>query len=455
MHVQPASSSAQPPIFQQPGQPPVFQQPYLQTPNVIIASDPYLVQNQLQRANRRIGCWLVFTLLMLGLGVGIYFYFNTSLLGLVNSIQTAIPSAVAGVVITAMPTDAPSTAALTKPTRTPEGDNSNPLAGISLNGSGDASVTPTPSDNSSSDGSANNDSVNSPTPTEGDSVQNNTAPNGDVVTFAGKGTGAGQFTDARYIAVDGKGNIYISDYSSGQISRYAADGTFQNSWKATRSNSTGPHCLAADATGNVYACDFKNIRKYNGQTGALLSTLVGGKATNGMEDNFNAVKIMPDGSMIALSLATGEDDIVFLDAKGKFKKRITKIVTSQDSQAATIELEMAADDSGNIFVASGVTNMIYHFGPDGKYIGKFGGKASGANATDGTFLTLDRIATDTSGRVYANAFDGIQVFDKDGHFLKKIAYPGKAGLRDLVLDSKLNLYMVDIDDNGYKMTLTR
>src|SRR5438309_38415 len=35
-----------------------------------------------------------------------------------------------------------------------------------------------------------------------------------VSSFGGDGTGAGLFQDARHIAADGKGNVYVSDYNS-------------------------------------------------------------------------------------------------------------------------------------------------------------------------------------------------------------------------------------------------
>ena len=45
-----------------------------------------------------------------------------------------------------------------------------------------------------------------------------------VMTFGGEGIGPGLFTDARSIAVDGAGNIYVGEYGNGRIQVFDSDG---------------------------------------------------------------------------------------------------------------------------------------------------------------------------------------------------------------------------------------
>src|SRR5262249_37394439 len=51
-----------------------------------------------------------------------------------------------------------------------------------------------------------------------------------VLTFGGEGTGPGLFNDARNIALDASGNIYVSDYIGGRIQVFDETGKFITQW---------------------------------------------------------------------------------------------------------------------------------------------------------------------------------------------------------------------------------
>src|SRR5258708_278453 len=69
-----------------------------------------------------------------------------------------------------------------------------------------------------------------------------------LMSFGGKGTGAGLLTDARYVAVDGSGNIFTGEYSSGRVQKFDSNGKFIKSWIVPGKNSL--RALAADQQGN-------------------------------------------------------------------------------------------------------------------------------------------------------------------------------------------------------------
>ena len=54
-----------------------------------------------------------------------------------------------------------------------------------------------------------------------------------VLTFGGKGSGVGLFTDPRTISVDAKGNIYVADYSDGRVQVFDSQGNYASQWKIT------------------------------------------------------------------------------------------------------------------------------------------------------------------------------------------------------------------------------
>src|SRR3569832_1789779 len=71
-----------------------------------------------------------------------------------------------------------------------------------------------------------------------------------LLDFGKEGIGPGMFTDARSIAVDGVGRIYVGEYGSGRIQVFDAEGKFLTQWMAdTRMPLRG---MAADRKGTVY-----------------------------------------------------------------------------------------------------------------------------------------------------------------------------------------------------------
>ena len=86
--------------------------------------------------------------------------------------------------------------------------------------------------------------------------------------FGSEGTGAGRFEDARSVAVDGAGRIYVAEYSGGRVQVFDSAGTFLTQWMA---DARMPLLdLEADRGGTVYVVQSGRIRRYEGATGRAL-----------------------------------------------------------------------------------------------------------------------------------------------------------------------------------------
>jgi sugar lactone lactonase YvrE len=132
-----------------------------------------------------------------------------------------------------------------------------------------------------------------------------------VLRFGSEGTGAGRFEDARSVAVDGAGRIYVAEYSGGRVQVFDSLGTFVTQWTAD------PRMplldLEVDRGGTVYVVQSGRIRRYEGATGRLLGTVAG--AGQGVNDLVLAL----DGT---LWVANHSADVVHLSRDGKVLRRV-------------------------------------------------------------------------------------------------------------------------------------
>ena len=222
-------------------------------------------------------------------------------------------------------------------------------------------------------------------------------PAGVVTTFAGSAgvagqsnTGAGTFNNPSNVSVDVSGNVYVADLgnncirkitSAGVVSTYAGS----TSGTAGSTNATGasarflaPQGVTVDAAGNVYVADTGNnlIRKIT--TARVVTTLAGGAGVSGSTD------------------ATG--------AAARFN----------------FPVDVAADSSGNVFVADANNQTIRKVTPAG-VVTTYAGTASAVGSNDGLgasarFNSPGGVRTDSSGNVY--------VADASNHLIRRITTAG-------------------------------
>lgn len=234
-----------------------------------------------------------------------------------------------------------------------------------------------------------------------------------TLKFGAEGIGPGSFSDARSIALDGEGRIYVGEYTGGRVQVFDREGKFITQWFADRSMPL--RGLAADRGGTVYVVQRGRIQKFEGTTGQPL-----GEVPFPRGPGFDDVVVAADGQLVA-AWDRHTDDIIRFDPSGRNVKVISKAMSGQTDRSE-LNLRVAVDGSGNLYALGTFNEAVVKYTPDGRYVNRFGG----AGGEPGQFRAAHAIAVDNKGRVYVSDFKGIQVFDPNGRYLDTFKTDGSA-----------------------------
>jgi streptogramin lyase len=244
------------------------------------------------------------------------------------------------------------------------------------------------------------------------------------LVFGSEGIGPGNFKDARSIAVDADGHIYVGEYSGGRIQVFDSSGKFLTQWSVDRKMPL--RGMAADRGGTLYVVQSGTIRRYEGTTGKDSGALAAG--------GYDDVATSADGGLVAFSFQA-RDDIARLDASGRVTKTIHAAISGQTDKSE-LNARVACDGAGNVYALGTFNDAVFKFSPEGKFMTQFGGDGDQA----GQFRAPSAIAVDNQGRVFVSDFKGVQVFDAQGRYLGLIKVKGAAS--GLAFDDKGELFVV-------------
>lgn len=251
-----------------------------------------------------------------------------------------------------------------------------------------------------------------------------------ALTFGSKGTGEGQFQDARYLAVDSAGSIFVGDFETGKVQQFAADGTYLNGWLTRGENPLLD--VATDQQGHVYAIRDGTIWQHDGITGELLTSFSYGGAY------MESMIMLPDGSLAAASTGIS-DDLYIFDAQGQVINHFPEFISAQSGESE-LDIHLATDGQGTIFALGNFTGAVFKFGQDGTFLGEFGSREP---------LSIHGIAVDEQSRAYLifSTSDYIRVFDANGNEVDRMgsAEGVESFPRDITFDAEGNMYVLTTD----------
>jgi DNA-binding beta-propeller fold protein YncE len=277
------------------------------------------------------------------------------------------------------------------------------------------------------------------------------------------GTGDGQFYAPVSVAVDGQGNVYVSDLGvlvdnetnkiSGYISRvqkFDSQGGFLHSWGSYGEDEgqfLSAQGVAVDAEGYVYVADSRagRVQKFSPDGEFVLHWGSKGKGEGQFGCSTLRLAVAPGGSIYVSDRSNYR--IQKFDSEGKFLCAWGS-EGKGDGQLNWPE-GIAVDSQGSVYVADGGNNRVQKFDPDGRYVTQWGSRGEG----DGQFKVPRGIAVDRGDYVYVCGADvRVQKFDPEGEFIAKWGSEGREPgqfdrTEDLAVDADGNVYVLEVNNS--------
>jgi hypothetical protein len=134
--------------------------------------------------------------------------------------------------------------------------------------------------------------------------------------------------------------------------------------------------------------------------------------------HFEDVAVRADGSLVtAWSLFT--DDLVVFDRDGTWSLIVPGAVSSQTGDSE-LSLRVAGDGAGDLLALGEFNNAVFRYDSIGRFVNRFGSEGD----EPGQLRAPTAIAVDGLGRVYVGDIWGVEVFDRDGRFLRRMEVEG-------------------------------
>jgi YD repeat-containing protein len=269
--------------------------------------------------------------------------------------------------------------------------------------------------------------------------------------FGSAGSGTGQFSYPIADAIDGHGNVWVSDYDNSRIEEFSAAGKFLAAYGTHGSGHVqfaGPTGMTVNqSTGNVYIGDCGNHRVEElNEKGEYVTAFGSAGSEPGEMGCPDGVKVDSSGHVWVVD---GEHDrIEEYSSTGTFIATYGKAGSEEGEFNDPTDL---AFSEGNVYVAdTGNHRIVVLSATTGEFVGEFGKEGGG----DGQFYEPTEIAADPAGNLYVvDSSNGrVQEFNAAGTFLTRFASQGAgegqlSGPLGIAINAAGSMYVVDSANN--------
>ena len=264
---------------------------------------------------------------------------------------------------------------------------------------------------------------------------------------SGEDAEEGKFSIPLGVAVDNDGNVYVSEQGNHRVQKFDSEGSYLTTWGSKCALETGEGCvdpdddgplqlgdgqfnvpggLAVDAWNNVYVADIGNdrVQKFDSNGDYILT----------FEGDFNEPHDVIIDSRNYVYIADKENSRVLkYTLDGIYVEEVPSCHGFFSDPS-----DLAIDDQDNLYIAEQGFDNIQKVDPDGNCTIEWWG----------SFNSINSIAIDKNGYVYATDADSIQKFTNTGDFIIKWSNSGSEngefnGPQGVALDTEGFVYVAD------------
>lgn len=242
-----------------------------------------------------------------------------------------------------------------------------------------------------------------------------------VSSWGSAGSGNGQFSQPRGMAVAQNGDVYVADSLNNRVQHFTSDGTYVGQWGGAGAGDgqfQSAYDVAIGPTGDIFAVDRNNhrVQRFT-PAGAFVSKF--GTVGSGPGQLSHPSELAIDGAGNVYVADYDNHRIVVFDANGAFVR--TWGTSGTGDGQFNLPDGIAAEANGDVYVVDG-TNRVQKFASDGTFLLKWGS----AGTADGQFEGAVGVATGPGGTVFVSDSNNrrIQRFSGTGAFVEKFGSSG-------------------------------
>jgi DNA-binding beta-propeller fold protein YncE len=261
-----------------------------------------------------------------------------------------------------------------------------------------------------------------------------------LLKFGEPGSSAGQFTNARAVAVDPQGRIFIGEAGSGRVQIFDPTGKVQTEWK-TGSQDSALQAIAVDPlTGSLFVSESGILFRF-------VRPLVGEMAFRPLEGvvrgSIADIDAGLDGSLLA---AYNGDNLVLVDKNNHLLLDLAHPMQTITGHAEN-ELRVALDNSQNIYVLGKSNRAVLKYSASGKFLMRIGAAGNGP----GQFRAPSDVSADSQGRVYVADGARVLILSSSGKYQGEIGVESE--IYDLATDVQDQLYVLTAGSKVYQFNV--
>jgi DNA-binding beta-propeller fold protein YncE len=271
-----------------------------------------------------------------------------------------------------------------------------------------------------------------------------------------RGTGLGQFTKPRSLALDREGNLYVVDMT-GRVQKFSPRGDVLLSWRMPETDLGKPKGMCRDASGNIVIVEPHYQRVNHFAPDGTLVEQWGARGTSAGRLVLPRSAAVNSRGEVFVSEYTTVDRVQGFSAGDRKPIVMFGCTGTGDGEFNRAEgLDVDAQD--RIYVADSCNHRIQIFSRDGKWLKTYGKAGRGPGELSYPY----DVRVDRAGRQYVCEFGNsrIQVFGTNQEPLEIIGGPGSAPGQfnnpwAIALDSPGNLYVADAGNHRVQKLVRR